>query len=741
MKFFTRKCRTLLLLTAAVVLAGGVSAGWAQQTMECGGSTDWETGEVIGTITATLSASGKVLTIRGNGNMCNASGYSSGYSNNSTIYQPWHTSKSSITNVIIEEGVTSIGQHAFSGFTALTSVTIPNSVTKIDGFAFDSCTNLTSIAIPNSVEYISWGAFYKCTNLASVTIPNSVKIIDGGTEGTIFWVNGKTYRGKVGVFSGCTKLKEVTIGSGVTYIGSYAFYGSGLTSITIPNSVDTIGKEAFAECGLTSVTIGNGVTEIGEGVFSGCTGLKTVAIPNSVTKIGPGAFHNTGLISVTIPNSVTTIGILEDFGDWRGAFSGCDSLTSITIPNSVITIGKSTFSGCNRLTSITIPNNVYTLGKDAFSACSDLTSITIGNGVTSLNGFNFKKGGYYGDGYPKLTTLVIGDGVTTFIEDSMFVNYTALTSVTIGNGVTEIGERAFSGCTGLKTVTIGSSVDYIFSSAFANCSKLSTIISLKATPPVSTAGVFSGVNKSAACLYVPEGSIAAYKSAQEWKDFTCVNSVPAEDETIVLFDGAGASGSLTAKVGGSSIATGALVQRGASVVFTAAPAAGYKVGGWVVNGADVGDTSKTYTLETALSIATVTVTFVKTISVASHDRVIPSVKSTEAATIVPAAALTAEFTVGPNPAVRSFGAVNFFRSGAVIKNATLRVYDASGKSVKKIFLSDKSVAGNSVKRSVGSWDLKDAKDRPVPEGTYLLRGVLQTSGGKSEKVSVVVGVR
>jgi hypothetical protein len=131
------------------------------------------------------------------------------------------------------------------------------------------------------------------------------------------------------------------------------------------------------------------------------------------------------------------------------------------------------------------------------------------------------------------------------------------------------------------------------------------------------------------------------------------------------------------------------------------------------------------------------------VSVSSSDRVIPPVNpSKEFSVITPIAALTAEFTAGPNPAGKSSaGAVNFFRTGAVIKSATLHVYDVSGNIVKKISINDKAVVGVQSKRQVGSWDLRDKKGRSVSDGTYLVRGAVKTRDGKSEKVSVAVGVR
>ncbi|WP_056928778.1 leucine-rich repeat protein [Candidatus Symbiothrix dinenymphae] len=265
--------------------------------------------------------------------------------------RPWYSfSTAIIKTLVINEGVTSIGQNAFISCSGLTSVTIPNSMTSIGDAAFRGCIGLTSITIPNSATSIGNSAF-EGSGLTSVTIPGSVI--------------GE------GAFRDCGSLTSVIIGDGVTSIGDYAFSGcSSLTSVTIPDGVTSIGNYAFSGCSsLTSVTIPDGVTSIESCVFFDCSGLTSVTIGNSVTSIGSSAFRDcSGLTSVTIGNSVTSIGDM--------AFYDCSGLTSVTIPNSVTSIGGYAFHGCSGLTSVTISNNVTSIGSYAFSDCIGLTSVT-----------------------------------------------------------------------------------------------------------------------------------------------------------------------------------------------------------------------------------------------------------------------------------------------------------------------------------------------------------------------------
>lgn len=250
--------------------------------------------------------------------------------------------------------------------------------------------------------------------------------------------------------------------------------------------------------------------------------------------------------------------------------------------------------------------------------------------------------------------------------------------------------------------------------------------------------------------YLFDGWYTGESDEEVYGDKVDTNTVFINDATVyagwatsytVKFN-AGANGKLTAKVDGDSITTGDTVRVGKSVVFTAIPDSGYIVDGWKVNGTAVsGDIGATYTLSgVSTTAAAVEASFAKKISVASPDRVIPISASDGNAAVAPVNHLTAEFTAGPNPA-RSPGAVGFFRNGARVSPASrLIVYDASGNVVRTLDVKD-NAAGNNGRRAVGSWDLRDANGRPVPNGAYLVKGVLKTPGGKNEKVSVIVGVR
>ena len=415
------------------------------------------------------------------------------------------------------ENCTSMGKGSYSVFeycSNLKTINIGNEVKTIPNYAFYGCTGLTSVTIPNSVTSIGDEAFGSCSGLSSVNF-NAENCTSMG-------------KGSYSVFEYCSNLKTINIGNSVKTIPNYAFRDcTGLTSITIPNSVTSIGYWAFRKCtGLTSITIPNSVTSIGERAFEDCTGLTSVTIPNSVTSIGYNPLYNTGwyknqpdgilyldncclgykgnkptgtlsikegtrligsyafsgctgLTSVTIPNSVTSIG--------EEAFFECEGLTSITIPNSVTAIGDRAFFWCEGLTEVTIPNSVISIGSSAFYGCSGLTSVTIPNSVTSIGSNPFSNTGWYKNqpdgilyldncclgykGNKPTGTLSIKEG-TRLIAGSAFEYCRVLTSITIPNSVTSIGNLTFYDCTGLTSVTIPNSVTSIGDNAFWGCNKL-----------------------------------------------------------------------------------------------------------------------------------------------------------------------------------------------------------------------------------------------------------------------------
>ena len=423
-----------------------------------------------------------------------------------------------LTSVIINRGVTSIGEYAFRYCSSLKSIIIPDSVTSIGYEAFYDCSSLKSITIPDSVTTIESYTFQYCTSLTSIIIPDSVTTIDDGA------------------FSECSSLTSIIIPDSVTSIGAYAFsYCISLTSITIPYGVTTIKDCTFDKCySLTSITIPNSVTSIGYEAFYDCSSLASITIPDSVTTIDDGAFSwCSSLKSITCNSTVapdistmTFQGVKEygslyypagsDYSSWLSNSSlgyykwnaivakynvnsiteatkichNTSSFSQIIVGGTSITpatsykftttgehevvyilngtsIEEYEFQSCTSLTSITIPDIVTSIGASAFFKCSSLVSITIPDSVTSIGMSAF-------NGCYKLESITIPDGVNE-INHAAFYNCTSLISITIPNSVTAIGTSVFYGCTSLKSITIPYGVTSIGASAFSICTSLASI--------------------------------------------------------------------------------------------------------------------------------------------------------------------------------------------------------------------------------------------------------------------------
>ncbi len=455
----------------------------------------------------------------------------------------------------------------------ITDLVIPNGVTSIGDYAFANCAGLTSVTIPNSVTSIGFNAFssgwlLSYVNISDITAWCNIKFGGAGANPLAnaynFYLNGEL-------------ITDLVIPNGVTSIGDNVFKGSrSLTSVTIPNSVTSIGDYAFGECvGLTSVIIPNSVTSIGDYAFSGC-GMTSVTIPNSVASIGDYAFKGCDnlieiySLALTPPKidyytfdkqhyQNAKLFVLDNLDAYRTTDkwkqfnsielyyvdqSGItysynnekmtatlvkvydknvpsDFVIPATVTNQnkkydVVAIGDYAFEGCSGMTSVTIPNSITFIGNNAFKYCSGLESVNISD-ITAW--YNI----YFSNSYANPLNYA----------QRLYLNGEEVKNLVIPEGVTYISQYAFYYCGSLTSVIIPNSVTSIGCDAFHGCDNLTEIYSLNPTPPSvdvsinsdNSDGCFDYRVYKGAKLYVQDNE-NAYLAASPWNKFEnmiCMN--------------------------------------------------------------------------------------------------------------------------------------------------------------------------------------------------------------------------
>jgi len=397
------------------------------------------------------------------------------------------------TTVVIPSGMTSIEHYCFFN-NPMQEVVIPNTVSSIGDYAFER-TNLASVIIPENVSSLGDCIFNACYNLTTAEIRCNLSTLPRYT------------------FGHCNKLSSVSLPDSITLIDYNAFFGCSFTSINLPAHLKTIGYQAFAGCGsLTQVELPNGVEEIGQEAFASCQSLANISLSENLKKIGYKAFNNTPALNYTtldgckflgnannvtmalinaknctaesweIPAecSIIAMGAFENSGvkhiTWQdknirsipvGAFYNGNSIESVTIPDSVIVIDDWAFELCSSLKHIGsdsdplhLPSSLYKIGTYAFENCG-LESVEIPSSVVYIGERAFTN-------CRSMASVVIrgNSDSGTIIKENAFYYCPALLSVTMEDGVTEIGKEVFYNCDNIIEVHIPSTVQSIGRDAF-----------------------------------------------------------------------------------------------------------------------------------------------------------------------------------------------------------------------------------------------------------------------------------
>ena len=352
---------------------------------------------------------------------------------------------------------------------SIQTIVIGDQITQIGRYAFTG-TACSTIKFGKNVRSIGERAFLECRNLnGDLTLPDSVQIVGDRA------------------FSGCTGLNgTLTLGSSLQTIGAGAFHYCPFSGdLVIPDNVTSIGDSAFYISDYLrpetqgTLTLGKNLRTIGKAAFSGCAFTGSLTIPEGVTEIANGTFSSSrsnGMFTgtLTLPSTLKTIG--------ASAFSYTDFSGELLIPDGVTSIGANAFKECDGFGGLLpLPDSVKTVGEWAFYLCKGFTGLKLSAGLTKIEKLSFAHM------YGLRTEVVIPEGVTEIgesafscsympsvrlpstlkkIEKQAFMYAHNLTKITLPDGLETIGDEAFSGCHPRNAVVLPASIKSIGKKAF-----------------------------------------------------------------------------------------------------------------------------------------------------------------------------------------------------------------------------------------------------------------------------------
>ncbi len=481
----------------------------------------------------------------------------------------------------IAEGTKVIAEYALSSCRSLTSITIPSSVIGIGSYAFPSSVVLTDIQVESgNTAYLSEnGILYNADQTVllcypggkkdgTLTIPANLRSFGDGAFNydsylnTIEWnaVNFPDY--SKNIFPHWPYVSTLVIGEGVEHIPAYLCneFSSTLRSLTIPSTVTSVGQDAFAGCGNLTVYKNYSQLRLPDFLITNSPNLKELVSPingfyffsledlSSINGLKSLIVHSAGeyynriydciLSFANLQQNTLTCFDIESISTYYDTFIPDKCFLDFTlletakVPNNLVSIGYRAFENCRVLQEFTIPASVNEIGESAFENCRMLQEITIPASVNEIYDSAFEN-------CRSLSAVHFGGSTEEQADDPAasqcalqrignwaFYNCHQLQELNIPEGVTEIGDAAFYGCTYLEDLVLPSSLQTIGDNCFSLCSKLGRIIVNAAIPPAIEAKTFYEVDRSIP-VYVPKGSLEAYKADTYWSEFRLLDDDPA----------------------------------------------------------------------------------------------------------------------------------------------------------------------------------------------------------------------
>ena len=465
---------------------------------------------------------------------------------------PWYEYRDKISSVVFDGEATTIGAYAFYGLDNTFDVEVPNSITAIGAGAFEGCDNMCifysgtadqwrRMGYRGKMIYCSDGELWDFgsagDNVVYMVLNSTLRIFpDEGMDGSGKMADYAS--GSAPWYWRRDKIRTITMESGVTAIGSYAFADCTLaTTATVADTVTVIGANSFSNCVLLpTVNLPDGVTTINSNAFSGCTGLKHIYIPESVSTIRASSYTGSPFYGCsddleiychvdTRARGWGSYWNQKDYGVVLTTTYSCDrynynywsaqsrTVSALTIPEGITLIPAKAFYNQTNLRKVTIPDTVTTINVNAFTGCYNLRHLFIPASVLTIIGPAYTQAPFDGTGvtlYCEVRTqqekwdeywsygasikwgyarweyeqwcdldlsgptVILPQGIDS-IPYRAFEYRSDITMVMIPETVKTIGEEAFMSCSGLTDLAIPEGVETVGEQAFANCNALLTV--------------------------------------------------------------------------------------------------------------------------------------------------------------------------------------------------------------------------------------------------------------------------
>ena len=482
-----------------------------------------------------------------------------------TIPEDLFNSNPYITNVIISEGITKIGDAAFKGCYNLTSITFPSTLEEIGSYAFDGCKQLQNVTFNDGLKKIGMQSFGGCIGLDRLVIPGSVEEISSKA------------------FLGATNVNEILIepaaDGSVLKMGDEAISVREFETLTLNRVITHSSTEGstkhLSDCNPKHIVFGEGWETIPQNFMMESASLTSVTLSPTVRVISESAFNTCyNLIDINFPTS------LEEIGSY--AFNGCKQLQNVTFNDGLKKIGMQSFVGCIGLDRLVIPGSAEEISSKAFSAAWNVNEILI---EPATDGSVLKMGDE-AISVREFETLTLNRVITHSSTEGSTKHLSDCNPkhIVFGEGWETIPQNLLTYRPSITSITLPASLTRIDSNAFSGCSQLKELTVLAVQPPECGAeNVFASQIFPVAALYVPNGSRDLYEEAFVWRNFSNI-AVIGNPVISVNYNAEGG----TVALNGTAIDT-IEVEPGDRVELTVIPAEGYELVSFTINGENVID--------------------------------------------------------------------------------------------------------------------------------------------------------